>query len=1267
MKQVFSLFLILQIGLNVFSQQWKGKWITAAGINNKPNTWVAFRKEFFIDDSTIKLPLRIAADTKYWLWVNNKLVVYEGGLKRGPTPDDTYCDSLDVAGYLVKGTNSIGVLLWYFGKEGFSHKNSGKAGILIDCPSNHADVSSSEKWEAMGMDAYQTADDPSPNFRLAESNIRYDARIEKLNWQSRAATPMQKAVEIGNAGDAPWNQLIGRPIPFFKNLGIRDYVSMSVINAGSMFTYEGKLPYNCQVHPVLKVKTSTPGLKIKVFTDIFMFLGEPTIRGEFITKAGEQEFEFPGWMNGEKVIYQIPKGIEVIKLQYRESSFDAEAEGEFNSDDAMLDQVWKKGQRTLLLSMRDNYMDCPDRERAAWTGDIVSQTAQSFYSLSISSHTLSKKWLSELSGWVKPNGEFSSPVPAGNADLEIPDQTLTTFGLQGVWNYYMNTGDAESLKRLFPQVDRNLTFWEYDANGLINVRVSGNRWIWGDRGNRIDMKGLYNMLYAGVLSSMAKIAGVINKPQKADEYLMKFNALKAAIRRHMLVGTGFKSDEVNYYDERVQAFAMLNGIAEVGDHAGLMSIINTGFNASPYMEQFIIQAMMKSGLIEEGLARIKKRYGPMAEDKNWSTLWEGWSVPNDEFGGTTPNHAWSGGAVYLLPMYVHGIMPVSAGYGRISIKPLDGSIKNSSVRVPSILGLIQSSFNYGANSLGVNVDLPSKVVAVLELPRRYSQVLLNGALIMKHGSFTDQGLKFAVWDSDTSSVKIVLTGGNWKIEATNDLNYPSPFEITGFENKSQQLCLKTNQVLSARLLMLSSLVSKTDFRGKVRWYHNDVLSANDTIGFIYPDKIGSYRVAIIAENGGTVHTGTIQLYAVEKPLVNNKSYFLCKNSQSTKLEATASSGNSLAWYNFNLQSLGVQSPQPSTSFTGITSFHVAQVDGYGCTSDTVSIAVWVRENPPAPQVTTMSYCQYQNANPLNASSGFGQVVKWVDTVTNLPLADIIKPIPSTQLPGLFKFNCFALDTLTGCFSSASTLVVAVHQKPLKPTLDSILICEGAVPGSKTLNNFSGHAYNWYHLDQKPIITSNNTVEVSTINPGTFKFLLSRLDMTTQCESDLSSVVVSVIPLPPKPMLEQRSPGRLSLVPSLEAVWYRNNELIKSYIGSSLSVSLPGVYSASLIAKGCIGETSKIFHYLTSNLMLGPSNRLIIYPNPVQSYLNIELPLPLSPNGNLILFNSSGQLVKMVRGISNRALINLSDLTHGIYYLTTYSNGKLMYKVKFIKE
>ena len=522
-----------------------------------------------------------------------------------------------------------------------------------------------------------------------------------------------------------------------------------------------------------------------------------------------------------------------------------------------------------------------------------------------------------------------------------------------------------------------------------------------------------------------------------------------------------------------------------------------------------------------------------------------------------------------------------------------------------------------------------------------------------------------MWDSDTSLVKIELTDGNWEIQATNEMS--SPLEMTGFENAAQRLCLKTNQLLSVRMMMLSALASKADFRGKVRWYFNDVLSANDTIGFIHPNKTGTYRAALIFENGTIAFTDTVILYAVERPAVNDKLYSFCKNEQTRKLEATASGGNTLAWFNAQLESLGLQSPQPSTAVARTTSFHVAQVDGNGCSSDTVSIAVWIREIPPPPQVMPLSYCQYQQANPLDATSALGHLVKWVDTITNLPFGGSIKPVPSTQIPGTFKYICYTQDTLTGCFSAASTLEVVVHPKPSKPMLDSILICEGAALGSKAISNITGHSYKWYHPDQKPIATSNNSVGVSTTAPGIFKFLLRRVELSTQCESDLSKAVVAVIPLPAKPILEQRSPGELSLSPSLQAVWYRNYALINSYVAPTLKLSLPGVYSASFISRGCIGETSNNFNYLISSLTIGQSNRLIIYPNPVQRYLNVELSATLTGKTDINLFNSSGQLVKIIRGVTSRSLIDLAGLSHGIYFLTTFSEGKLIYKVKFIKE
>lgn len=57
-----------------------------------PGSWTCYRNSFEIKNNPKSIELRLAADTKYWLWVNGTLEISEGGLKRGPNPKDTYCD-----------------------------------------------------------------------------------------------------------------------------------------------------------------------------------------------------------------------------------------------------------------------------------------------------------------------------------------------------------------------------------------------------------------------------------------------------------------------------------------------------------------------------------------------------------------------------------------------------------------------------------------------------------------------------------------------------------------------------------------------------------------------------------------------------------------------------------------------------------------------------------------------------------------------------------------------------------------------------------------------------------------------------------------------------------------------------------------------------------------------------------------------------------------------------------------------------------------------
>ncbi|MGL6196954.1 MAG: alpha-L-rhamnosidase N-terminal domain-containing protein, partial [Thermoguttaceae bacterium] len=210
---------------NIPADDFKANWVVAADLPNPvpANLWFTFRKSFELETVPEKAVCRIACDSKYWLYVNGKMVVFEGGLKRGPTPEDTYYDVVDIADSLQKGKNTIAVLMWYFGKDGFSHKNSGVPGFLFDATFTAAngkkelEILTDESWKGLiysnlgslppknpdtglrdstwreftvGPYEIYTAD-PQPNYRLPESNIRYDARFSHSgdwngpnNWTS---------------------------------------------------------------------------------------------------------------------------------------------------------------------------------------------------------------------------------------------------------------------------------------------------------------------------------------------------------------------------------------------------------------------------------------------------------------------------------------------------------------------------------------------------------------------------------------------------------------------------------------------------------------------------------------------------------------------------------------------------------------------------------------------------------------------------------------------------------------------------------------------------------------------------------------------------------------------------------------------------------------------------------------------------------------------------------------------------------------------------
>ena len=434
------------------------KWISADHPEcDAPNTWIEFEKSISLKRVPKSAEARIAADSKYWLWVNGRNIVFEGGLKRGPDPSGSYYDVVDLAQYLNKGENKIRILLWHFGRDGFSHKNSGKSGLIFDAPA--IGLVSDSSWQSRRLGEYQSATNPPQNYRLSETNIRYDARIAgKDQWKA--------SIELGLWGDEPWGHLEKRPIPFWKDFGMKTAETVRTEDADGNIILSAKLPYNMQLTPYIEVTDKGEGTCIRIETNHVKGGSEYCIRAEYITRNGHQEYESLGWMNGEElyVIYPADSDVTIHSIGYRETGFGCEREGAFTCSDEMVNRFWEKAMRTLYVNMRDTYFDCPDRERAQWWGDVTILSGQTYYQLSPVANTLTWKAIHELVNWQREDGTLYSPVPAGSWTNELPAQMLASISTYGFWYYYIHTGDKTTMSDVYPAVKKYLSLYFFHSS-----------------------------------------------------------------------------------------------------------------------------------------------------------------------------------------------------------------------------------------------------------------------------------------------------------------------------------------------------------------------------------------------------------------------------------------------------------------------------------------------------------------------------------------------------------------------------------------------------------------------------------------------------------------------------------------------------------------------------------------------------------------------------------------------------------------------------------
>lgn len=671
-------------------EDWNGaKWIWSS--KNPADSYFAFRRKFTLSSLPSKANLSFSADSKLTLWVNGTLCIVDGASKRGQTVNDSFYSEKDILSLLKTGENVLCFEVVFFGQSSNSYISSGQGGLLYDLDLGKEHIVSDGSTLVNRIQSYRNKsqlkedypEHPTSSF-LAERDIYFDARLsEDFYLENYDDSSWEKATAVGLVGYKPFGDIYKNEV---KNFDFGTKVITMTGNEdilGKELTQDTTLTFNLgdnqQFLPYFEL-SSDAGKKITFYTNSKTTQGITSFIDDYITKEGKQNYTQYYYRSGYKFIMEVPKGVTIEKVGYYTTGYHTTKEGSYQGDNERLNTLWTKAYNTLRICMRDNYMDCPERERSPYTGDGANQIAETLYALDEDGIGLAKQTYLTLLGWVKDDGIIPSRSPS-NTTNEIPMQNLAF--LVTAYDYYLATGDKETMSKVYPIFVNYLKVWDMNEDGTVKYRDGSFQWVdWGEKSDSELMEqGWYTYATKQVMK-LGEGLGLLSETDKTY-FNGRLSSIKSAFYTKFYTENGFATldeDRTRHViDDRGNALAVLSGLCEEKDYELMKNVLSTTQYASPYMERFVLEALGKMGYLSEAKERMLSRYEGMI-DYEASTLWEEWSSKPED---GTINHGWAGGPLVVMSKYFAGIQPTSAGYKTFDIKPATVSESyHSSVHTP---------------------------------------------------------------------------------------------------------------------------------------------------------------------------------------------------------------------------------------------------------------------------------------------------------------------------------------------------------------------------------------------------------------------------------------------------------------------------------------------------------------------------------------------------------------------------------------------------------
>ncbi|MBI2843523.1 MAG: family 78 glycoside hydrolase catalytic domain [Armatimonadetes bacterium] len=427
--------------------------------------------------------------------------------------------------------------------------------------------------------------------------------------------------------------------------------------------------------------------------------------------------------------FRFPKGcsepVRVRTIRCYLNTYPYAERGQFECNEALLNDAWEISRYTVRLCSEDTYVDCPAYEQTYWVGDARNESLYGY--MAFGDYNLARRCLL-LAGeslWRSPLVE--SQVPSGWQNILTAWSLLWVIACE---EHYLFTGDPAFLEEVYPRIrHQNFNIRErfINARGLLDI-TAWNMLDWApmdtpDSG----IVSHQNMWCVEAFERSARIAEVLGRLDDAEQYRKWADSLRAAIDEHLwderkqayIDSIHADGERSRVFSQQTQAVAYLCNVVPVekrGMFERYLTDVPEGWvrTGSPFMMSFAIEALAKAGDKGRILQLIRTWWGLMLEH-NATTCWETFpDALGKDWHTRSYCHAWSAAPVFALPSYVLGVRPIEPGFKRFEVRPYLGDLERARGAVPTPQGEIHVDVHREDDTAVLTFVVPENTTAMVD-------------------------------------------------------------------------------------------------------------------------------------------------------------------------------------------------------------------------------------------------------------------------------------------------------------------------------------------------------------------------------------------------------------------------------------------------------------------------------------------------------------------------------------------------------------------------